>query len=175
MVDQKNKRLHPDEQSFIIYFINTLNVLLAKNLPSQYESSRHPFIDAFKENCKAVIGIDEATDFSLIDLLCMSSLNHPKFSSVTLSGDLMQKVTGNGINSWADYQKLNKGTEIRDLEVSYRQSQTLLNLAQAIFYKVNKKMLCIDHFWKSLKRNLFLYFLFQIRKVTKSDGWQIEF
>ena len=137
VVKNQNKRLHIDEQAFLIYFINSLNVSLAKNLPTQYRDLRHSFIDAYKDNCKAVIGIDEATDFALIDLLCMSSLNHPNFSSVTLSGDLMQKITKSGINSWDDYTRIFKNTEVKNLEISYRQSQTLLDLAKVIYSKSN--------------------------------------
>ena len=46
---------------------------------------------------KGVVAVDEATDFSLWELVAMSSLSHPLFNSVTLSGDLMQRLTNKGI------------------------------------------------------------------------------
>ena len=138
LVTDKNSRLHTDEQAFLLFFINKLNIQLAKNFRNIYINSNHPFIEAFRQNCKAVIGIDEATDFRLIDLLCMSTFNHPDFDSVTLSGDMMQKLTKDGLNSWKDYLLFNKKTEIHNLEISYRQSQTLLSLAQDIYRGVNK-------------------------------------
>lgn len=138
LVADRNSRLHIDEQAFLLSFINGLNIILAKNFKNIYTEANHPFIEAFRNNCKAVIGIDEATDFRLIDLLCMSSFNHPEFDSVTLSGDMMQKITKDGLNSWKDYNSFHKKTEIHNLEVSYRQSETLLSLAQAIYGGVNK-------------------------------------
>lgn len=137
IIKDKNDRLHVDEQAFIINFINDLNRVLAKNFRKAYQDNIHQFVVAYKDNCKAVIGIDEATDFRLIDLLCMSSFNHPDFDSVTLSGDMMQKLNSDGIKSWNEYLTFFKDSEIQNLEVSYRQSQTLLNLAQKIYEKVN--------------------------------------
>ncbi|SNV31968.1 Uncharacterised protein [Chryseobacterium taklimakanense] len=139
LVKENNIRLHVDEQAFIIMFINKLNNLLAKNHRLLYNNTNHPFVETFRQYCKAVIGIDEATDFRLIDLLCMSSFNNPDFNSVTLSGDMMQKLTKDGLKSWDDYRKFFKDTEIYDLEISYRQSQTLLALAQIIYKGVNKQ------------------------------------
>lgn len=137
LVTDRNSRLHTDEQAFILIFINKLNIQLAKNFRNIYNNANHPFIEAFRQNCKAVIGIDEATDFRLADLVCMSTFNHPDFDSVTLSGDMMQKITTDGLNSWKDYLSFYKKTEIHNLEISYRQSQTLLSLAQSIYRSVN--------------------------------------
>src|SRR5690606_15750431 len=101
----------------------------------RYDNLSHSYINAHKTNCKPVIGIDEATDFSLIDLLAINSFGHPSISSVTLSGDVMQRMTNGGLKSWEDYITLNPTTERKDLEVSYRQSPTLLSLAQQIYEK----------------------------------------
>lgn len=139
LIADNNSRLHIDEQAFLITFINNINILLSKNFRNIYNTANHPFIEGFRQNCKAVIGIDEATDFRLVDLLCMSSFNHPDFNSVTLSGDMMQKITKDGLYSWNDYLSFYKKTEIHNLEVSYRQSQTLLNLAQKIYRSLNSE------------------------------------
>jgi superfamily I DNA/RNA helicase len=90
-------------------------------------------------HCKPVIAIDEATDFSAVDLLAMHSLRHPDFSSVTLSGDLMQRMTINGLNEWENFSNLVDSVLIKNLKISYRQSPTLLSLAQKIYqYSTNK-------------------------------------
>jgi hypothetical protein len=134
IVKDKNQKLHSDEQSFLLYFINTICYEIAQNLQF-YSDIKHPYIDAYKNNCKPVIAIDEATDFSLLDLLAMNSLRHPLFSSVTLSGDLMQRMTTEGLKSWQDYSDIQVSTEVKDLTKSYRQSPTLLTLAQTIYQK----------------------------------------
>ena len=135
----ENKRIHLDEQAFLLYFVNNICSIFAKGFKRQYDVLSYPYINAYKTNCKPVIGIDEATDFSLIDLLAISSFGHPSVSSVTLSGDVMQRMTSDGLKSWEDFISLNKKFVKKDLEVSYRQSPTLLSLAQQIYKKSTGK------------------------------------
>jgi DNA helicase IV len=131
----KNKRIHPDEQALLLCFVNTFTSILYKDFPSQFYSISHSYVTTYKNNYKPVIAIDEATDFSIIDLLAINSFRHPEISSLTLSGDIMQRMTINGLNSWEDFSKIVLGTEIKDLTTSYRQSPTLLSLAQVIYEK----------------------------------------
>jgi hypothetical protein len=135
--NDNNSRIHPDEQALLLYFTNGICLRLAKGLPTHFNTISHPYLTAHKAHCKPVIGVDEATDFCLIDLLAINSFGHPELSSVTLSGDIMQSLTGHALQSWGDFSQLVKSAELRDLVVSYRQSPTLLSLAQAIYEKVN--------------------------------------
>lgn len=130
----KNSRIHSDEQALLLHFTNSVCFSLA-SFQRQFNSLNHPYLNAYKNNCKPVIGIDEATDFSIIDLLAINSFRHPQLSSVTLSGDIMQRMTNEGLDSWEDFSSVVAGTERKDLEVSYRQSPTLLSLAQSIYEK----------------------------------------
>jgi hypothetical protein len=131
----KNSRIHPDEQALLISFANLIISKIYKTSPEQYSSINHPYLNSYKSNCKPVIGIDEATDFSIIDLMAMTSFGHPELSSITLSGDLMQRMTAEGITSWEDFTQLTPKSDIMNLKVSYRQSPTLLSLAKQIYYK----------------------------------------
>lgn len=131
----KNSRIHSDEQALLLHFTNSVCFSLSKGFQRHFNSINHPYVTAYKNHCKPVIGIDEATDFSLIDLLAINSFRHPQLSSVTLSGDIMQRMTNDGLTSWDDFSSVVSGTEIKDLEVSYRQSPTLLSLAQSIYEK----------------------------------------
>lgn len=131
----KNSRIHSDEQALLLHFTNSVCFSLSKGFQRQFNSLNHPYLNAFKSNYKPVIGIDEATDFSIIDLLAINSFRHPQLSSVTLSGDIMQRMTNDGLTSWEDFSSVVSGTERKDLEVSYRQSPTLLSLAQSIYEK----------------------------------------
>lgn len=133
--NDKNSRLHSDEQALLLYFINSVCSSLSKSFKKQFNELKHPYLNAFKTNSKPVIGVDEATDFSIIDLLAINSLRHPDLSSVTLSGDIMQRMTNVGLTSWEDFSSIVAGTEKKDLEVSYRQSPTLLSLAKSIYEK----------------------------------------
>ncbi len=131
----KNIRIHVDEQALLLCFINSVCYSLFKGFNSQFNILNHSYLTAYKNNYKPVIAIDEATDFSIIDLLAINSFRHPLLSSVTLSGDIMQRMTNDGLGSWEDFSTIVSGTKIKDLEVSYRQSPTLLSLAQSIYEK----------------------------------------
>jgi hypothetical protein len=130
----KNSRIHQDEQALLLFFINNVCSKLARNFQVQFNQINHSYVSAYKINCKPVIGIDEASDFSIIDLLAINSLAHHELSSVTLAGDIMQRMTKDGLDSWEDFTNLTF-TERKDLEVSYRQSPTLLALAKSIYEK----------------------------------------
>jgi hypothetical protein len=131
----RNTRIHPDEQALLLAFVNKVVSKIFKTLPTLYKNLNHSYVIGFKMNCKPVIGIDEATDFSLIDLIAINSLGHPEISSVTFSGDIMQRMTVEGITSWNDLTQTISNGEIKNLQVSYRQSPTLLSLAKAIYEK----------------------------------------
>ncbi len=131
----KNSRIHSDEQALLLTFVNSIVLKIYKTSQEEFKSLTHSYIKGFKENCKPVIGIDEATDFSVIDLIAINSFGHPELSSVTLSGDLMQRMTSEGLTSWQDFTQVIPNSEIRDLKISYRQSPTLLSLAKAIYQK----------------------------------------
>ncbi len=131
----RNSRIHSDEQALLINFTNNISAKLGTSFKRQYNIINHPFVNGFKNHAKPVIGIDEATDFSIIDLLAISSFKHPELSSVTLSGDIMQRMTSAGLNSWNDFSETVTNIETKDLELSYRQSPTLLALAQIIYEK----------------------------------------
>ena len=135
----KNSRIHSDEQALLLHFTNSVCFSLSKGFQRQFNSLNHPYLNAYKKHCKPVIGIDEATDFSIIDLLAINSFRHPELSSVTLSGDIMQRMTNEGLTAWEDFSSVVSGTERKDLEVSYRQSPTLLSLAQSIYEKSTGK------------------------------------
>lgn len=133
ILKDKNKRIHEDEQAFLLNKINIVVKELFSTSPKTYSESNHPFITAFRDSSKAVIGIDEASDFSLIDILSMHSLGHPLISSVTLSGDLMQRMTKQGIRKWEEITNFIDDVERRNLLVSYRQSHTVIELAKKIY------------------------------------------
>lgn len=132
--DQKNsKRIHPNEQAFLLYFINNMVKEAFKLSRSESKKIRHPYFEAFLKNSWPVIGIDEATDFHLIDLLAIKSLADYEVSSVTFSGDIMQRLTSEGIRNWSELKLFDKKVDEKDLLTSYRQSPTLLAVAQEIY------------------------------------------
>lgn len=128
-----NVRLHPDEQSFLIGFINNFLKQLNTKKKRVYNGLNHGFKEAYEENAKRVIAVDEASDFTLTDIYAIESLLHPEYASLTLCGDIMQRITKTGIREWKDVNIILDKVEENNLEVSYRQSPTLLRIAKDIY------------------------------------------
>ncbi|MFM2294794.1 MAG: hypothetical protein RLZZ350_1207 [Verrucomicrobiota bacterium] len=85
------------------------------------------------KNFKTVVGIDEATDFSALELACMRLIAHPRFNSVAIVGDPMQRLTDWGIQDLHELGALLTTPESFELNVSYRQSARLLKVATDLF------------------------------------------
>lgn len=135
-----NMHLHPDEQNLIIGFINNMLFDINKKSRVRFQALKHRYAKAYVENVKPVIGIDEATDYTLLEYYFMVSFRHYDFSSITLCGDIMQGLNNNGIQHWKDLQKhILPKLEVKTLDVSYRQLPTLLDMAREI-YKDDQKI-----------------------------------
>jgi hypothetical protein len=145
-LEKDNVPIYPQEADFLLYLIFGICRGIYKSNKNYFETSNHPYILAYRNNIKGVVAIDEATDFSIWELVVMTQLSHPMFNSVTLSGDLMQRMTPTGIKSWEEYTKIFKDTEIKDLKIAYRQTAKLLRIATAIYKKnVNSAANFIAH------------------------------
>ena len=74
---------------------------------------------------RAQILVDEATDFSCVQLACMYELTHPAISSLFLCGDINQRLTPWGIKSNEAIDWIGTGIQHKTITVSYRQSWRL--------------------------------------------------
>ena len=100
----------------------------------RFDGMKNKYVQAYKENVKHVIGVDEATDYSLIDYYFMCSFCHYEFSSITLCGDIMQGLNENGIESWDSLRKtILPNLEIFELQTSYRQLPSLLDMSKKLY------------------------------------------
>lgn len=135
--EKRNRPLHPQEQALLLGVINNVCLCFYKSSPRTFESLMHKYVHAYKLVVKPVIGVDEATDYSLVDYYAIASLRHYVVSSVTLAGDIMQGLTLNGVKQWMDLYDDMIFPEIdrTPLLTSYRQSPTLLSLAQRLYKK----------------------------------------
>lgn len=130
-----NKHLHPDEQNLLLGFINEMLHRIYRKSHVRFGKLKHKYAEAFRESVRNVIGIDEATDYSLMDYYFMVSFRHYEFSSITLCGDLMQGLNSNGITDWNELKKFNlPKLEVKSLDVSYRQLPTLLEVARELYH-----------------------------------------
>jgi hypothetical protein len=147
IIGNDNRPLHPQEQALMLGFINNL-LLDIKGISNQRfvdvtdEKKGHKYGKAYKDLCKPVIGVDEATDYCMLDFYAINSLRNPEASSITMTGDGMQCLKENGIFDWnmlEDNRLFNK-VEIKNLNVSYRQSKELLRLAHSLYRRTLHKI-----------------------------------
>lgn len=82
------------------------------------------------------ICIDEATDFSALEIACMERFAHPIRGGVTLCGDLMQRITTSGITNWSDLEVISKPFHPCELLVGYRQTNRLFEVARNLYRHV---------------------------------------
>ena len=123
----QGKELHHQEQSLLLGFINTL---VKQILSANIRTASHTFIDAYNEVARPIIGIDEATDFSACDIYAMQSLLTRDFYSLTLCGDMMQRMTDDGIKEWKELDGIVPNPVVKQLKTSYRQSKKMLEVAR---------------------------------------------
>jgi len=135
-IKKDNKRLFNDEMNFLMWFINQLLGSLKNEKARIYKDLNHKYKTAYEENKRCVIAVDEASDFSLIELAAIASLADVRYNSVTLSGDLMQAMEDKGIRRWQDVLQLLETNDIFRLKKSYRQTETLVDLAREFYQRV---------------------------------------
>lgn len=129
--------IHHDECCLLIGFINNLLIRIARYNGERFDQFKGRFANAYKKNRKAVIGVDEATDYSLIDYYAIYSLRNHLVSSVTLSGDMMQSMNAFGIKDWKKLEDpfLFEKIDVQHLKTSYRQGPKLIKLAHYLYNK----------------------------------------
>lgn len=76
--------------------------------------------------------VDEATDFSALQLRAMASLATPGIRSFFACGDFNQRLTAHGVSVQEALEWAVPGLEFHELAVSYRQSQELRGFADRL-------------------------------------------
>lgn len=131
--------IHPLELDIILLailraardLISRPNVL--RDIDSPAWSSLQPILRTYRNQ----ILVDEATDFSPIQLASMAALTHPRLRSFFACGDFNQRLTTWGARSANDLKWVFDDLDIKEISVSYRQSKQLNDLARAMIQAVS--------------------------------------
>jgi len=172
-IKDRNIRIHKEEMDFILLSIFRLIHGLFNSNRKLYNDSKDIYIDQFKYNSKIVIAIDEATDFSILELACMSYLSNPKYRCVTLCGDLMQRLESKGIKDWDDYTNIFTDSQIGNLEISYRQTPDLLSIGKELYKNNTGKDLIIEAAYPKDKDDPYPL-IFQSDSISDKIEWLSE-
>ena len=105
---------------------------IQRDIDSSAWSSLQPILGYYRNQ----ILVDEATDFSPIQLACMAALAHPRLRSFFACGDFNQRLTTWGARSADELKWVFADFDIKEITVSYRQSKQLNDLARAMIRAV---------------------------------------
>lgn len=76
--------------------------------------------------------VDEATDFSPVQLGCMRALASYRTNSFFACGDFDQRITPWGSKRRSDLEWVSPGIEVKPVSISYRQSRQLFDFSRAL-------------------------------------------
>jgi UvrD-like helicase family protein len=128
---QGRTSLTPPETDIVILAMLRNAQRAARLLPSAR------WLDEITANQLMQVYVDEATDFSAVELACMLLRTHPKVRSWFACGDFRQRLTGSGIRAADELDWIRAVADVRNLEIrevasNYRQSERLSILARAV-------------------------------------------
>ena len=148
--DFKLKQLHNEEQSLLISLLNKIVDIININgyMTSQHKEQSKIYSNSIAKR-KTVIAIDEVTDLHPVDVAAIYSFKDAYLSSVTLCGDLAQRLTSVGLRRWEDLSGVIGSMQVNELQMSYRQGPKVLEIAEDIYRKATER----DHEFVSYFRS----------------------
>jgi hypothetical protein len=110
-----------------------LEVRLTGTAASELNTSTHfELVRVVRDMRRAQVLVDEATDFSPVQLRCMMALSHPATRAFYASGDILQRVTKWGLRDLQQLQWVSGKLAVRNVSIAYRQTQQLNDFADKL-------------------------------------------
>ncbi|MBA6411766.1 ATP-binding domain-containing protein [Parahaliea sp. F7430] len=112
--------------AIILLMLKNARQLLEQSFISRaIDEPRFSYLYNITEMFRNQIMVDEATDFSMLELACMESLAAPSTQSFFACGDFNQRITTTGIRTLKQLNWLSPSLSIRSVQLVYRQSRKL--------------------------------------------------
>jgi ABC-type cobalamin/Fe3+-siderophores transport system ATPase subunit len=126
--------LHPLELDLLLLSLlrTAAELLNDSEIRSQIDNDEWSALKPIYQRQRNQVLVDEATDFSPVQLACMAAISHPTFRSFFACGDFNQRLTAWGTQSLDDLQWAIPGIRACHISVSYRQSAKLSEFAYKI-------------------------------------------
>lgn len=130
--------IHPLELDIVLLAILRAagDLISRPNVQRDIDSPAWSSLQPILEHYRNQILVDEATDFSPIQLASMAALAHPRLRSFFACGDFNQRLTIWGAQSVDDLKWVFADFDVKEITVSYRQSKQLNDLARAMIRAV---------------------------------------
>jgi hypothetical protein len=117
----------------ILAMLRTGRMLLSDpRIASVVDEASITSLQAIRDLSRTQVVVDEATDFSPVQLACMSALCDPAADSFVACGDFNQRITSWGTRSEVELRWVLPDIQIRRIRVTYRHSRQLNALAHQI-------------------------------------------
>lgn len=131
--------LHPLELDIVLLTIlRSAGDLISKSeILADIDNPSWTPLRPFLRHYQNQILVDEATDFSPIQIACMAALAHPRLRSFFACGDFNQRLTTWGTRSPEEIKWTFADIDIKEITVSYRQTKQLNELARAMIRAVD--------------------------------------
>ena len=134
-VEDRNDSISGDEMDVLILLslrnARTIQMGLGGSPPSGW-------LSRITQSYIPQVLIDEATDFSAVQLATLMELSHPSLRSWFACGDFRQRITRTGIGSESELRWIEKtcevesAIELKSIEIPYRHSERLREFSEAI-------------------------------------------
>jgi len=134
----ETRDIHPLELDVVLLAIlrAASDMISRSNVQRDIDSPAWSALQPILSHYRNQVLVDEATDFSPIQLACMAALAHPRLRSFFACGDFNQRLTTWGARSADDLRWVFADFDIKEINVSYRQSKQLNELARAMIRAV---------------------------------------
>ncbi len=127
----RDRQLSEPEQDVLLYQALDFTRALRSELPGDMTGVPDE-LRSLLTRFRLLVTVDEATDFSPLELACMERFALPE-GGVTISGDLMQRVTETGLRDWSELENVCRPYQTCELNISYRQTERLFNIARDLY------------------------------------------
>ncbi|GHY51174.1 ATP-dependent DNA helicase Rep [Vibrio cholerae] len=131
---ENSKHLSSNElDGVILLTLKSMHQLLKyRSVITNLDDSAFSYLKQRASVLRNQILVDEATDFSILQLSCMKYLANPEIQSFFACGDFNQRIVTSGIHSFKQLNWLIPDTNIERITAVYRQSKKLNQFAEAI-------------------------------------------
>jgi len=127
----RDRQISESEQDVLLFQALEFTRQIRRELPNDLNGVPDD-LRSMLARFRLLITVDEATDFSPLELACIERLTLPE-GGVTISGDLMQRVTETGLREWSDTESVCRVYNRCELNTSYRQTERLFNIARDLY------------------------------------------
>lgn len=131
---QAGRYINPLEVDLVLLAMLHASTTLLRNARVQraLDDPSYAVLTATSAQFRNQILVDEATDFSPVQLACMAALATPSVESFFVCGDFNQRITNWGARTEEELRWVRNDIDIRQVVIAYRQSRQLHDFARLL-------------------------------------------